>query len=322
MNMKDIAAHLGISVATVSRAINGSKNINPETKDKILTFVEKKGYTPNVIARNLSKMENNTIALLVPNLSNPFFASLVNSICANFAKSNYQIALYNTSEDIELEKKAIKNIIGQRIAGVIAILIKGEYSENPLLSLIKYNIPIFLLDRDIKTYSLPGVFMDNYAGAYNVVREVLNRGHKNVAIITGNLSTLNAQERLKGYINAHKDMNVPYTQENIYEGDFLFESGYKAGKKILNTSATAVFASNNLMLLGFLKSMKPSTKKIELSCFEETEYLDLLEINVICCKIPLDLIAEKMYTLFFSDKSKRKKIYIEPILIQNRKEFS
>ena len=129
--MKDIAAHLGISVATVSRAINGSENINPETKARILAFVDKKGYTPNVIARNLSKMENNTIALLVPNISNPFFASLINKICANFAKSDYQIALYNTSEDIELEKKAIKNIIGQRIAGVIAILINGKYNENP-----------------------------------------------------------------------------------------------------------------------------------------------------------------------------------------------
>lgn len=89
MNMKDIAAHLGISVATVSRAINGSENINLETKERILAFVEKKGYTPNVIARNLSKMENNTIALLVPNISNPFFASLINNICANFAKSDY-----------------------------------------------------------------------------------------------------------------------------------------------------------------------------------------------------------------------------------------
>ncbi len=253
--MKDIAAHLGISVATVSRAINGSENINPETKERILAFVDKKGYTPNVIARNLSKMENNTIALLVPNISNPFFASLINKICANFAKSNYQIALYNTSEDIELEKKAIKNIIGQRIAGVIAILINGKYNENPLLPLINYNIPVFLLDRDIRDYTLPGIFLDNYIGAYKVVTELLNKGHRDIAVITGDLSSLNAEERLKGYIKAHEDMNIPYSKEKIYEGNFLFESGYEAGKKILATSATAVFSSNNLMLLGFLKAM-------------------------------------------------------------------
>ncbi|WP_462425383.1 LacI family DNA-binding transcriptional regulator [Fusobacterium varium] len=321
MNMKDIAAHLGISVATVSRAINGSENINLETKERILAFVEKKGYTPNVIARNLSKMENNTIALLVPNISNPFFASLINNICANFAKSDYQIALYNTSEDIELEKKAIKNIIGQRIAGVIAILINGKYEENPLLPLINYNIPVFLLDRDIRDYTLPGVFLDNYIGAYKVVTELLKRGHKDIAIITGDLSSLTAEERLKGYIKAHEDMNIPYSKANIYEGNFLLESGSEAGKKILNSSATAVFASNNLMLLGFLKTMKVIGKEIELSCFEEIEYLQVLGINVICCKIPLDVMGEKTYSLFFTDKSKRKKIYIEPILIKNRKEF-
>ena len=256
-------------------------------------------------------MENNTIALLVPNISNPFFASLINNICANFAKSDYQIALYNTSEDIELEKKAIKNIIGQRIAGVIAILINGKYEENPLLPLINYNIPVFLLDRDIRDYTLPGVFLDNYIGAYKVVTELLKRGHKDIAIITGDLSSLTAEERLKGYIKAHEDMNIPYSKANIYEGNFLLESGYEAGKKILNSSATAVF----------LKTMKVIGKEIELSCFEEIEYLQVLGINVICCKIPLDVMGEKTYSLFFTDKSKRKKIYIEPILIKNRKEF-
>ena len=126
MNMKDIAKELGISVATVSRAINNSDNINPETKKKVLEFVEKSGYTPNAIARNLSKMESRTIALLIPNISNPFFASLVEEICKAFSKTQFQIALYNTSEDLEQEKKAIKNILGERIAGVIAVLITNK----------------------------------------------------------------------------------------------------------------------------------------------------------------------------------------------------
>ena len=149
----------------------------------------------------------------------------------------------------------------------------------------------------------------------------MNKGHRDIAVITGDLSSLNAEERLKGYIKAHEDINIPSSKENIYEGNFLFESGYEAGKKILATSATAVFSSNNLMLLGFLKAMKTLDKDIELSCFEEIEYLEVLGINVISCKIPLDVIGEKTYSLFFTDKSKRKKTYIEPILIKNRKEF-
>lgn len=76
MKMKDIAKELGLSIATVSRVVNGHTNVNEETKKRVQEFIEKKNYTPNVIAQNLSKMENKTIALLVPNISNPFFATL------------------------------------------------------------------------------------------------------------------------------------------------------------------------------------------------------------------------------------------------------
>ena len=224
MNMKDIAKELGISVATVSRAINNSDNINPETKKKVLEFVEKSGYTPNAIARNLSKMESRTIALLIPNISNPFFASLVEEICNCFSKTQFQIALYNTSEDLEQEKKAIKNILGERIAGVIAILIKGTYEINPFESLIKHNIPVLLLDRDTTSFELPGVFLDNFNGAYKVVKRLLEKGHRKISILTGDLNSITSQERLRGYIKAHEDMEIPYSKEDIYEGCLLYTS--------------------------------------------------------------------------------------------------
>lgn len=314
MKMKDIAIQLGISVATVSRAINGSENINSATKEKVLAFVEKNGYTPNVIARNLSKMENNTIALLVPNISNPFFASLINEICSNFAKTEYQIALYNTSENVEQEKKAIKNILGQRIAGVIAILINGNYEKNPLQPLIDYGIPVLLLDRDSRSFQLPGVFLDNFAGAYKVVSELIKKGHRDIAILTGELSSLTAEERLRGYKKALEDAGIPFNSNNVYEGNFMAKSGYELGKKIAESSATAVFSSNNLMLLGFLKAAKEENREISLSCFEELEFLELLGIELLACKIPLQLMGKKIYELFFTEKSKRNKIYIEPIL--------
>ena len=142
MKMKDIAKELGLSIATVSRVVNGHTNVNEETKKRVQEFIEKKNYTPNVIAQNLSKMENKTIALLVPNISNPFFATLTNYICKNFNRGGYQIALYNTVESLEQEKEAIKNILGHRIAGVIAILINGDYEENPLKPLLKQKIPV------------------------------------------------------------------------------------------------------------------------------------------------------------------------------------
>lgn len=313
MKMKDIAKELGLSIATVSRVVNGHENVSEETKKKVQDFIEKKNYTPNVIAQNLSKMENKTVALLVPNISNPFFATLINYICKNFNKCGYQIALYNTVESLEQEKEAIKNVMGHRIAGVIAILIAGEYEVNPLEPLLRHKIPVYLLDREFENSKLSGVFLDNYKGAYNITRKLLESGHRDIALITGNLDFLNARERMRGYIEAHRDFQVEFKEENIYEGDYLFESGYEIGKKLLETSVSAVFSSNNLMLCGVLKALKEREKEIQLACFEKTDFFQLLNREIISCSIPLEEMGEKIYELFIN-KSKNKKIYIEPIL--------
>lgn len=313
MKMKDIAKELGLSIATVSRVVNGHENVSEETKKKVQDFIEKKNYTPNVIAQNLSKMENKTVALLVPNISNPFFATLINYICKNFNKCGYQIALYNTVESLEQEKEAIKNIMGHRIAGVIAILIAGEYEVNPLEPLLRHKIPVYLLDREFENSKLSGVFLDNYKGAYNITRKLLESGHRDIALITGNLDFLNARERMRGYIEAHRDFQVKFKEENIYEGDYLFESGYEIGKKLLKTSVSAVFSSNNLMLCGVLKALKEREKEIQLACFEKTDFFQLLDREIISCSIPLEEMGEKIYELFIN-KGKNKKIYIEPIL--------
>lgn len=313
MKMKDIANELGLSIATVSRVVNGHNNVNEETKKRVQEFIEKKNYTPNMIAQNLSKMENRTIALLVPNISNPFFATLIDYICKNFNKCGYQIALYNTTESLEQEKEAIKNILGHRIAGVIAILIAGEYEENPLKPLLKQKIPVYLLDRDFESSKISGVFLDNYIGAYKITKELLKRGHKDIALITGNLDFLNARERLKGYIDAYKDMGMIFKEENVYEGDYLLESGYEIGKKILKTSATAIFSSNSLMLYGVLKAQKEEKREIQLACFEKVDFFELLNMDIVACSIPLKRMGKEIYELFIS-KEKNKKIYIEPVL--------
>lgn len=313
MKMKEIANNLGISIATVSRVVNGHSNVKLETKKKVLDYIEKEGYTPNAIAQSLSKKENKTVAMLIPNITNPFFGSLVNKISKIFIKNGYQIALYNTIGDLELEEKAIKNILSQKVAAVIAILNEGEYKINPVDSLINENIPVYLLDREIIDLNLPGVFINNFSGAYNLTKELIKQGNTDICIITGNLKFFNARERLRGFETACKDMGIPCNENNIYLGDYLFDSGYQLAPKILNKSHTAVFISNNLMLYGFLKNYKNYNKKLQISCFEKTEFLDILNFDIKTGSIPLDDMATEIYNLFIK-KEKNKKIYIEPTL--------
>lgn len=313
MRMKDIACELGLSIATVSRVVNGSSNVNEKTKEKVLNFIKEKNYTPNVMAQCLSKQVSKTVAFLVPNITNPFFASLIDKISKIFIEKGYQITLYNTVGNLKLEQKAIQSIMGQNVAAVIAILNDGKYEINPLKILQEKNIPIYLLDRDIDGSVFPGVFIDNYLGAYEITKELIREGHKDIAIITGNLRFLNARERLRGFKDALQDAGIEITEDNIYEGDYLFESGYNLADKILKKNYSAVFSCNNLMLYGFLKAFKNSDRNLRFACFEKTDYLDILDIDIKFLKVPLDRIAEEIYRLFIT-KEKKQKIYIEPVL--------
>ena len=317
MTMQDIAKELGISIATVSRVINGHSNVSEKTKKKVLEYVEKNGYTPNAIAQNLSKKENKTIAVLVPNIGNSFFSSLIDYVCKYFTKGGYQIALYNTLRELELEKNSVKNILQQRTAGVIAILNKGKYKVNPLEPLIKHNIPVYLLDRDLENCNLPGVFIDNYSGAYNLTKSLIEKGNKKIAIITGDLQFSNARERLEGFKQAHIDMGIPFDENNVFIGDYLYESGYIQGKEILKDDYTAIFSSNNLMLYGVLKALKEKNKKVALACFEKTDIFDILDMDLIYCNIPLEQMGKEIYELFISGNLKEKK-YIQPIFSEKK----
>lgn len=313
MRMKDIAFELGLSIATVSRVVNGSSNVNEKTKEKVLQFIHESGYTPNFMAQCLSKQESKTIALLVPNITNPFFANLIDNISKIFIQNNYQITLYNTIGNSLLEEKAIKSILGHQVAAVIAILNDGKYETNPLKPLIDKNIPVYLLDREVEESSLPGVFINNYLGAYKITEELIKRGHKNIAIITGNLRFLNARERLRGFKAALEDHGIEVSNDNIYKGDYLFESGYVLAKEILKKEHTAVFSCNNLMLYGFLKEYKNNQKNIDIACFEKTDFLDILNLEILAMNLPLSKMADEIYTLF-ETKNENKKIYIEPEL--------
>ncbi|MBC2856898.1 LacI family DNA-binding transcriptional regulator [Cetobacterium sp. 2A] len=312
MTIKDIAKELGLSVATVSRVLNKHKNVSFETRKKVQDLMDETMYTPNAIARNLSNQNNKTIAVLVPNISNPFFADLINIICKYFYKVGYGITLYNTSEDLCIEEASIKKILEQRVSGVVAILMKSKYVKNPLDTLERFHIPCVLLDRELEDSDMPGVFIDNIKGAYDITKKLITEGHKDIAIITGDLNLKTAKDRLKGYEKAHREIGLDINSKNIYIGDFTLDSGYNAACKILETNSTAIFACNNVMLVGVLKLLTEKNKHLRLACFESLDILNILNYNVLSCNIPLEEMGKEVFEIL---KNKTKdRIYIEPVM--------
>ena len=288
MKMSDIAKKSGVSIATVSRVINEDKNVKDSTREKVLKIIEKYDYTPSAIARNLSKKDNNTIGVVVPDISNPYFSEMVEGISEVIDRENLNILIYNTNDKIEKEQKSLQMLLEQRIKGLIITVTSESYEKGKIYldKFLKSNIPVVLSDRDIKDSSMDCVFIDNIGGAYKGVSLLVENKHKDIAIITGPLKSKPGRDRLKGYKNALSEKEIEITEENIYEGDFQMESGYLLGKEILKRKKrpTAVFVSNNQMTLGFFKAMnemKLSTPKdIAVLSFDRVELLDIFDINL------------------------------------------
>ncbi|MGL4687230.1 MAG: LacI family DNA-binding transcriptional regulator [Fusobacteriaceae bacterium] len=312
MTIKDIAKVLNISTTTISRAINGTGRIKKETKEAILNYIEEIRYIPNTTAINFSKKESRDIAIIIPDIANVFFSSLISSICKRYKDKNYNIILYNTLDNVVVEDEIIKNIVGKRVNTVIIVPVSSNYEVNPLLPIIEAKIPCILLDRDLENFILNGVFLDNFKGSYEITKELLKEGHRDIGIIVGRKEVGTSEERLRGYLEAFKNFEIDVKEENIFRGEFSLESGEEGIMHLLKNNITAFYAINNQIFLGALKILVKKRKKIRLSCFENIEILDTLNFNILSCEIPIEKIVDNLIGI--SEKKIEGKIYIEPIL--------
>lgn len=314
MTMRDIAKKLGISVATVSRALNNNENVNEETKRKILELVKELHYTPNAIARNLSKKENSNIALIVPDLENMFFAKLVSSICKYFYKKGYQVVVYSSGGIERKERDIIEAVMQLRMEAVIAIPVKSLYETVPYLELKKRGIPCLLLDREIEKVKFGGIFIDNFKGAYLLTERLIKEGHRRISFISGEPELKAARDRLEGFFAAMKDNGLEPEEEDIYIGDFSFESGKKAGKRIMVGKSSAIIAANNQMFIGMLKEIQNTPRKFRLASFDNIEILENIGYDFLTLDFNLEKLQVERQIFKMIKNRNEDEIYIEPVI--------
>lgn len=285
MNIRDIAKKTGVSSTTVSRVINQSGYVKEETKQKILQVIRESGYVPNAIARSLSMREASSIAVIVPDITNEFFSSLIGGIGEIAEKENYNMVLYDTGESGEKEHSALVGIESQYMAGVIITPVSEQdgFTSRKLLELERKNIPVVLADRDAYGQEMDGVFADNFGGSYSGVEALIQEGHRKIATIAGPVTSLPGRERLNGYRKALCDHGIAVRDGYIVFGDFKIEKAYERTKELLALKhpPTAIFTSNNNTTLGALKCfterrMRPGVD-ISLIGFDQIETLKLID---------------------------------------------
>lgn len=250
ITIKDIAQEAGVSVTTVSRVLNDKPDVSTTTKKKIKKVIDKLGYNPNGIARGLVLKKTNTIGLIIPDISNPYFPEVARGIEDNAKKEGYSVIFCNTDNNKQAEIEAIELLKSKRVDGIILSLSISNKSQ--LEKLENDKIPVVQIDRNIPGSKISSVLINNFLSAYKATMYLIKLGHTKIAHITGEMETNTARERLFGYKKALQEAEIEYRVEWVLQGDYSKESGFQQTNELLlmKEKPTAIFAANDLMALG------------------------------------------------------------------------
>jgi len=253
VTVEDVARHAGVSIATVSRAINESHMLAKATYDRVMDSVEKLGFTPTPAARNLRQQKTQNIALVVPSILNPFFPELVSAVHSAVSEQGYSLLLVDSNKS---EQEALR-IANSRIAD--GVLLVGSTSSHPLRrSIENMNIPIVALDRAPTELGATVVQTTNVRGAREVVEHLIEQGHTEIAHITGPAGLSVAEQRTDGYRQALEGNGVKFRPDLVIAGDFSENSGAEAAMQLIESGAlfSAIFAANDTQAIGVLAALR------------------------------------------------------------------
>ena len=262
VNQKRIAKLAGVSVATVSRVLNGYDGVSDKTKQKVLTLLDSNAYVLNSNAQNLRMSKSKTIGLSISNFSNPFFIDIYQGLESICRHKGYSIIIGDSSENAQREREVIELFLSYRVAGIIASFVDPH--ESTLRKLENYGINVLALDRHIEGVSADAVTMDNVGGAKQQVDYLAKMGHKRIALIHGPLSDVVAKERYAGFFEGCKQHNLDIGTEYMFSGAFNETEAYLATIKLLGLPQrpTAIVVHNNMMTIGAYKAIQDMNLKI------------------------------------------------------------
>jgi len=323
----DIADKAGVSASTVSRVLNDQSEkyrISSRTKKLVLKTAHDLNYRPNELARGLRLNRSHTIGLIVPDISNPFFAYIIHVIQIHASQSGYSLIVCNTNENIETEIEQIELLRRKGIDGYIILPVGTRYGH--IQELLQNNKSVVILDRSIEELNADTIVIDNYLGSFKAVEHLIENGHTRIAIIKGLPNTYTTSERLKGYKDALKKYSIPLNEDYIVGKDFRKENGYTETKFLLKLEnpPSAIFATSDLITLGTFEAifeMKLNIPQdISIVAFDDIDFAPFLISPLTLIKQPREEMAETAVKFLiddikFKNKRERKRLVLEPQLI-------
>ena len=258
--LRDVARLAGVSHQTVSRVINGSEEVLPETRAIVEEAIKQLGYRPNAIARSMARGQTRTLACVSPNLTDYTFASVIEGAEVEARQHEY-FMLSSSATDPQAFQELVNELVGhRRVDGLIVI---NPYADDRFLHLPE-NFPVVFVGARSHEKEICSVSLDDEKVAYEATRHLISLGHTNIALVTGPMEEDCSQDRAEGYRCALQEAGIAYDESKVLEGDWSASSGQRALLTFVENGPvpSAVFAQNDRMAMGVLRAARDVNLKV------------------------------------------------------------
>lgn len=250
----DVAREANVSMATVSRVVNGNPNVKPATRKKVLEVIDRLDYRPNAVARGLASKKTTTVGVIIPDVSNMFFASLARGIDDVATMYKYNIILANSDGDSVKEVNVLNNLLAKQVDGVIFMghritdEVRGEFSRS--------KTPVVLAGSIDPDQQVGSVNINYKEATKDAISLLVKNGNKKIAFVSGALiDAINGQYRLSGYKESLKENNLDYSEGLVFESPYSFKDGLSLVERLLNSGATAAYVTDDELAIGILDGL-------------------------------------------------------------------
>lgn len=325
--VKDVAAAAGVSVATVSRVLNGNYYVSPDVENRVRQAIDALGYVQNSIARSLKMNSTHMIGYVVSDISNTYHISAARAAEDILRKDGYSMILCSTENSREREYEYLNLLIGKNVD---ALVLNTTGKNDAYIVNLSKNMPIVLVNRKITHPEFAGDFVDTngYEGCYHLTKLLLNIGHRKIYVLHGPQHLSNSQERLAGFKAAMKEAGITVDASYPYQfaGSFTLKSGIDAIDALcsMEDKPTAIMSQNNMMTIGALKGLKAKNisipEELSLVSYDGIDNLDLMTTRPTVANFDTTVIGSRIATMLLErikDPSMNNRQFIlEPEIIQ------
>ncbi|MFD2761875.1 catabolite control protein A [Lentibacillus juripiscarius] len=321
----DVAREANVSMATVSRVVNGNPNVKPVTRKKVLATIQELGYRPNAVARGLASKKTTTVGAIIPDISSIFFAELARGIEDIATMYKYNIILSNSDQNKDKELRLINAMLEKQVDGIL--FMGGDISEEHVEQFQSSSVPVVLAATYDETDKIPSVNIDYEAAAFEATSYLIEKGNTRIAFISGVDDTLINKQKYNGYVRAHEEKSVTLDDAYILKGDYSYDSGLEAAEQLLakDEQPSSVFVASDEMALGVIHGAQDRgfrvPEDLEVFGFDNTRLATMVRPTLSTIVQPMydiGAVAMRLLTKYMNKEEVEEKKVILPHRIVER----